>query len=60
MQPFGICFSLLFFLFFWQHQEAGRVFVPQPGITPMSPTVKVRNLNHWTTREFPVSLLNLF
>lgn len=28
---------------------AGRILVPQPGIKPVPPTVKVWSLNHWTT-----------
>ena len=38
-----------YFLKFWPHYVA----VPQPGIEPTSPAVKVWRLNHWTTREVP-------
>ena len=31
------------------------ILVPQPGIEPMSPALKVQKLNHWTTREVPDS-----
>ena len=33
---------------------ACRIFVPQPGIEPLSPAVEVWNPNYWTTREFSV------
>ena len=42
--------DLFFFLNFWPHWEACRIFVPQPGIESMAPAFKVWGLNHWTTR----------
>ena len=33
-----------------------RTLVPHPGIEPTSPAVEAQSPNHWTTREFPVSL----
>ena len=27
--------------------------VPQPGIEPISSALRVRSLNHWTSREIP-------
>ena len=29
------------------------ILVPQPGIEPAIPVMKVQCLNHWTTREVP-------
>ena len=34
---------------------ACRILVPQPGIEPMPPAVKVQSLNHWIAREVPQS-----
>ena len=39
--------------FFWPHQMACGILVPQPGIEPVPLAVKARSPNHWTTREFP-------
>ena len=36
-----------FFFFSWPCHTAGEILVPQPGIEPMSPTLKARSLNHW-------------
>ena len=33
-----------------------RTLVPHPGIEPTPPAVEAQSPNHWTTREFPVSL----
>ena len=47
---------ILFYLFiFWQYQVACRILVPWPGIEPRLPTVEAQSLNHWTTREVPVT-----
>ena len=35
------------------HSLGCRILVPQPGIEPTPPTVKARNPNYWTPREFP-------
>ena len=43
-----------FFFSFW---IACRVLVPQPGIEPTPLAVEVKNLNHWTSREVPNSIL---
>ena len=40
-------------VFFWPCPEARGIFVPQPGMEPVSPAVEARSLNHWTTREVP-------
>ena len=42
--------------FFWQCHMAFVILVPQPGIEPGSTTVKAPGRNHWTGREFPVSI----
>lgn len=31
---------------------ARRIFVPQPGVEPVSPAVEARSSSHWTAREF--------
>ena len=35
-----------------QHAE-----LPCPGIKPILPALKTWSLNHWTTREVPISLI---
>ena len=32
-------------------QHVGSYLVPQPGIEPIPPTVKVWSFNHWTAME---------
>ena len=34
------------------------IFIPQPGIEPVPPTVPAQSLNHWTAREVPVFIFN--
>ena len=36
---------------FWPCCIAHGILVPWPGIKPVSPTLGVQSLNHWTTRE---------
>ena len=48
-----------FFFFFGPHQ-ACRILALRPGIQPMPPAVEAWNLNHWTTREVPGTLIFLF
>ena len=48
-------FLIFFFFFFWPHCTAGEISVPYPGVEPMSPELRMQSLNHWTTREGPVS-----
>ena len=31
------------------------LIVPRPGIEPMPPALGAQSLNHWTTREVPIS-----
>ena len=38
-----------------QGLQTWGILVPQPGIQPMLPALKVQSLNHWTTREAPKS-----
>ena len=35
--------------------SAGGILIPGLGIEPMSPALARQILNHWTTREAPVS-----
>ena len=49
----GHCYySQLFFQFFGY--QAYGISVPQPGIEPTPPAVKVQGLNHWTTSKMPI------
>ena len=41
---FLFCFIFIYFC---------GILVPQPGIEPALPAVKVQSLSHWTTREAP-------
>ena len=43
----------VYIFFFWSCHTACRILVSPPGIEPVPLTVKVRRLNHWTTRELP-------
>ena len=45
--PLSCCF-----FFFWPHWHVG-ILVPQSGIKPTCPALKVQRLNHWMPREFP-------
>ena len=40
---------------FWLNCVAYGILVPQPGIEPMPPALKVWSLNHWTAGEVPQS-----
>ena len=40
-------------LFFWLYHMACRILVPWPGIKPLSPSLAVWSLNHWTTSKVP-------
>ena len=42
-----------FLLYFISATLACRISVPRPEIEPVPPTLNVRRLNHWTTREVP-------
>ena len=44
--------------FFWLHQSAYRILVPQRGIKPWALAVKVPSANNWAAREFLEQLLN--
>ena len=49
---------LYFFLTFWPHHLACGILLPQPGIEPVpTPTLEAQILNHGTTREVLVLLL---
>ena len=53
-------FSLFkkFKIFSWPHHKSCGILVPQPGIEPVSSAVEAQSLNHWTTREAPLSLFD--
>ena len=51
-----VTISCFLVFWFWPHSAALGILVPQPGIEPMPPAVETRSLNHWTTREVPISL----
>ena len=38
---------------FGPHCAAQGMLVPQPGLGPSPPAVKVQSPNHWTTMEVP-------
>ena len=42
---------LLLLLLFGLCRGACGILVPQPGTEPISSTVEVQSLNHWTARE---------
>ena len=56
----------IYFILFWVffvclfvfllHCEAYGILVPWPGIEPVPPAVEALSLNHWTTREIPLSM----
>ena len=52
---FSSMYSLFFF--FWPHWAACEILVPRLVIEPASPALEARNLNYWTPREVPYSLL---
>ena len=39
--------------YFWPHYVACGILVPEPGIEPVPPTVKVWIVDHWATRQVP-------
>ena len=43
------------FFFLATCHEAYGVLVPQPDIKHVSPTLEAQSLNHWTTREVPIT-----
>ena len=48
-------FVARFFFFFLLVCEAYIPIVPWPEIKPVPPAVEAQSLNHWTTREVPVT-----
>ena len=46
-------FLLLFMLFFLPCCAECGILVPQPGIKPVPPALKMQSLNHWTSRGVP-------
>ena len=34
------------------------ILVPRLGIEPRPPALRVQSANHWSTREFPLTILN--
>ena len=47
------------FVLFWLRCVAYGILVPQPGIEPGAPAVRVLSPNHWTAREFPFCFFRL-
>ena len=48
---YRFCFLFVFFF----GREARGIPAPRPGIERVPPALQVWSLNHWTTREAPVS-----
>ena len=44
---------------FWPRTAARGILIPQPGIEPVPPALKVWRLNHWTAREVHGIILDL-
>ena len=55
------CLTLLPYSFFFSlpQRSACRILVSQPGMKPMPPTEEAQSPNRWTTRELPLSTLNI-
>ena len=53
-------FYLEVILFFRPCLTAYGILVPKPGTEPMSPALEMQSLNHWTAKEVPETILNLF
>ena len=52
-----VCINYTFCIpFLWPGHTARRILVPQPGTEPRPSAVRARSPNHWTAREFPVSV----
>ena len=47
----GEIFGIRFLVFFWC--TACGTLIPQPGIEPAPPALKVWGLKHWTARKVP-------
>ena len=45
------------YIFSWPRHATCGILVPQPGIKPTLPALKVWRLNHWTVREVPQHFL---
>ena len=45
------------FIYFWPCHTVCGTSVLQPGIEPVPPALEAQSLNHWTTREVPMSVL---
>lgn len=52
-------FFWLSFCCCWLHYAACEILVPQSGIKPVHPAVKVWSLKHWTAREV-LHLVSIF
>ena len=44
-------YAYIYFVCIWPCCATSEILVPQPGMEPVSPVVKVQSPNHWTTRE---------
>ena len=47
--------NFLFCFVFWLHCAACGILVPQLRIKPAPPALEAQSLNHWTTREVPIT-----
>ena len=41
----------IFFFLFWLHFVTSGILVPRPGIKPVSDSLEVLSVNHWTAKE---------
>ena len=46
-----------FILFYWLYLAAHWILVPCPGMEPEPPAGQTRSPHHWTTKEFPLLIL---
>ena len=56
--PFFLNCIFCLFIYLLHHTACG-ILVPQPGIELGPSAVRVQSSNHWTTREFPASHIQL-
>ena len=56
---FGMVTQYSFLSFFWQHNVASKILVPQSVIGPLPPTADAWSLNRWAPREVLVWLFSL-
>ena len=57
LEAITYCLQLKVSFSFLTVSRASGILVPQPGMEPKPPAVKVQSPNHWTTRDVPQSVL---